>query len=432
HYEQARRVVDHFGGKVADRLAELPGAESLRRDLLLDSLGYYQQFLNTAADDPRLSADMAATGFKSAAIAERLGDRAAAVDHYQLAVDQWRALSEHSATAESRASLALGLSSLARVLASNGDFKRADRLFAEAIEIGRGLTSAEPDNAARAEALAETLCNFGLARRRDGDREQAADLMRQGISLYEQSLRQSPKRTQTLRSLAVAQNNLSDTLGAESLPEAFEASHAAQAAMRRLVDLHPHSPQYLADLAMTNNNQAALEGVAGNWRAAAVLYREAAKQISRLVDSNPLIPRHRRELAIAHSNLALALAKIGEMDASKNAFDAAGAVLTELAEDFPQQPLYASSLAALWNNRGVALRNAGLHEAALEAFGNSIAQQESAVADNRPSPLQVDLLRRQYENYAAALRDLNRPAEAGAAEQKLQELIADSTNQSDR
>lgn len=432
HYAQARQVVDHFGGKVADRLADLPGAESLRRDLLLDTLGYYQQFSNSAAADQRLSTDLAATHFKAAAIAERLGDRGAAVKGYQTAVDNWRGLTRGSATDESKSSLALGLSCLARVLAGGGEFERADRLFAEAIALQRSLADAIPENAARAASLAETLCNSGLARRRAGHNNHAVDLMRQGISLYEQALRLAPDCPQTLRDLAVAQNNLSDTLGSESLDEALAASHAAQAIMRRLAELDPSSPQYLADLAMTHNNLAALEGAAGHWRLAADLYRDAAEQISRLVDSNPFIPRHRRELAMARSNLALALAQIGEGDASSEAFDAAETVLTELAEDFPEESIYMSSLAALWNNRGVVLRGAGLHEAALEAFGQAITRQEAVFSDQEPSPLEVDLLSRQYVNYATALRDLDRPAEADAAEQKRQDLIAVSSQQPDR
>ncbi len=432
HYEQARGVVDHFGGKVADRLADLPGAESLRRDLLLDTLGYYQHFANSTTADSRLSADLAATHFKSAAIAERLGDRTAATSSYRMAVDEWRVRASESTTEESQASLALGLASLARVVASGDDFQQADRLFAEAIALQRNLQEAAPDDATRATALAETLCNCGLVCRRNGNKERAVALMLQGVALYEHALSQTPDSAQQLRHLAVAQNNLSDTYGAESLDEALAASQAAQATMRRLAKLRPTSPLYLADLAMTNNNRAALESAAGNWPAAADHYRKAAGQIGQLAASNPLIPRHRRELAIAQSNLALALAKVGEWDESQAAFDAAEAVLTKLAADFPQESIYASSLAALWNNRGVALRSAGQNEAAVEAFANAVAQQEAVVASGQPSPLEIGLLCRQYENYAAVLRDVNRRTEAEATERKLQEFLTASQQSSNR
>lgn len=427
HYRQARQVVDHFGGSVADRLAELPGAEPLRQELLLDALGYYQRFLRSASADPDLGGDLAATHFKSAAIAERLGDPVAAQACYQQAVDQWRKLNEASASEAIRGSLALGLSCLARTHAAGGDTHRADQLFAEAIALQRDLLSSEPNDADRARALAETLCNYGLAKRRAGDQQPGVDLMRRGVALYEQAFEASVDNAELMRDLAVAQNNLSEAVKRESLPEAFAASRAAHATLRRLTDLEPSDPQYLADFAMSNNNLAALEGARGNWREAADLYQDAAEQIGRLVDFNPLIPRHRRELAIARSNLGLALIRLGDLDAGNAALDAAEEVLARLAADYPQQSIYASSLAALWNNRGVALRNAGMDQAATEAFARSVEQQEVALTGGEASPRQLAALDQQYKNYADALRQADRKADAESIEQKRQELAGRSS-----
>ena len=47
----------------------MPGVEPLRRELLLDTLNYYRQFLRYAGDEPELRADLAVTWSKSAGVA---------------------------------------------------------------------------------------------------------------------------------------------------------------------------------------------------------------------------------------------------------------------------------------------------------------------------------------------------------------------------
>ena len=70
---------------LADRLLEIPGAESLRRDVLVDALKYYREFLAHAGDDAQLRQEIAVAHFKSAAIAAKLGLSADAIDEYQTA-----------------------------------------------------------------------------------------------------------------------------------------------------------------------------------------------------------------------------------------------------------------------------------------------------------------------------------------------------------
>ena len=59
HFRQLREVVDRFGVHYAERLKDLPGAEPLRRELLLDTSNYYREFIQYAGDDPTLQADLA-------------------------------------------------------------------------------------------------------------------------------------------------------------------------------------------------------------------------------------------------------------------------------------------------------------------------------------------------------------------------------------
>ena len=73
HLEEARGAVDQFGMRMADRLLDMPGAETVRRDLFVGALKYYRQFVADAGDDPQLRHELALAHFKSGVIAGRLG-----------------------------------------------------------------------------------------------------------------------------------------------------------------------------------------------------------------------------------------------------------------------------------------------------------------------------------------------------------------------
>ena len=45
NFREARDAVDRFGARLAERLADIPGAEQVRRELLQDTLQYYQDFV---------------------------------------------------------------------------------------------------------------------------------------------------------------------------------------------------------------------------------------------------------------------------------------------------------------------------------------------------------------------------------------------------
>ncbi len=108
HFLQARGAVDQFGMRMADRLLEIPGAEAVRRDVLIDTLGYYRQFVAEAGDDPQLRHELALAHFKSGVIAAKLGAVTDAMAEYQQAQ---QLLSKLAATAadsdEPRAQLAV-------------------------------------------------------------------------------------------------------------------------------------------------------------------------------------------------------------------------------------------------------------------------------------------------------------------------------------
>ncbi|TWT90124.1 Serine/threonine-protein kinase PrkC [Pseudobythopirellula maris] len=443
HYRQARLVVDHFGADLADRLAEIPGAERLHQRLLGDTLGYYQAFLETEGPDGALRDDLATTHYKSGAVAERLGDPAAARDCYQQAVEAWRgalpltsdlvasdaALQAAQTKSDNSSNDLLGLmalGNLARIEGNLGDHDTSGRRFGAAISLGRRLLREEPDSVARMSLMAETLANHGVMLTRSGRNTDGAKRLREAIGLLERVAALEPERAEHARDLAVAENNLSDALRRSSPQEALEASERAATTLQRLCERWPGDSTYRGDLAMSLNNLAALHGAAGDWPAAARGYGRAAQTLQALVRENPLLPRSRRELAIALGNLALASSQAGDEQASDAAFEAANETLAGLTADFPKTPTYRDAQAALWNNRGVALRSAGRLDAAVEAFAEAVTTLEENSAPGPPGPNRLAMLGKQYRNYAETLDLAGRREELSAVESKIAALGADA------
>ena len=73
HFREAQDVVDRFGTRLAERLADVPGAAHVRRELLDETLAYYERFVEQAAGDPALCADLALTYAKIGTVTDQVG-----------------------------------------------------------------------------------------------------------------------------------------------------------------------------------------------------------------------------------------------------------------------------------------------------------------------------------------------------------------------
>lgn len=436
HYRQAREVVDHFGGDLSDRLTDVPGSEPIRRELLADTLRYYESFLESSADDSALGADLASTQFKSGVIAEKLGDLPGAATHYQATL---------AAASIDKLLKAMCLNNLAHVLHQQHKTDDARERYAEAIAIGREAVRDASADSVRDSAdwqsrLAEPLANLGLLESRSGNRKLALQHLGEAVTLLQQAVLAGKdfnggNRRSTLRyarNLAATLNNYGFVLRETDSAAALEACQSAAAVLAELAGQLPGDAAIASDLAMTSNNLGALRGTAGDWNGAAEQYQVAVEQLRRLVRRSPLAPQRRRELAIAQSNLGLALSRTGNKAESDQAFASARQVLVTLVEDFPSDPRYLSSLAALSNNRGVALRASGELEAAATAFELATRQQREVVektVQDESNPFTV-LLSQHYANYADVLKRLGRDAEAAQIEAQSGKLsqAADAVN----
>ena len=422
YFHQARGAVDQFGVRLSDRLMEIPGAESVRRELLLDTLQYYHQFAADAGNDPALRLETAIAHFKSAVLAARLGAVNDAINEYE---SSRKGLAELVASdpkaVEPRAQLALAHNNLGLLYATRSDTKQARQEYAKAIEIQEGLVRDHADDPLLASQLAESEANLGLLLHQIGSAQAAEQSLRAAINVL-RPLSDLPGQSKLTRDLAIASNNLSFILRNRNIPAADEASREAIDILERLAKSPANGSDFQDDLALCYNNRAALQSQKGDWKDAIGWHQRAIALQEKMVRKSPGVVRYRSDLAISLNNLGMACCRTGKSAEADAAFVRARELFDTLAGDYPDELAYRSSLAALLNNQALALAGMGRHGDALKIYPTAIDAQINCVSRVPESEMMRDLLSKMYYNFGQSLRANNQFDEAAQAAQARRKL----------
>lgn len=419
--DQARHVLDRFGGDLSDQLAATPNLEPIRVRALEDTLAYYRYFLEESDGDPRWASSAAQTRIRAAAVSERLGKREQALALYHAASESLEEiLSETPGDTEATYWLARCLTNQGLLLGQLGDQRTAGTAIDRAVGLRRDLLNDLPQDAGRLSDLAAALSDrAGLTTDQPAvagrDLNEAVGLLRRAQRIA----RDDPGPT---RRLAIAQNALASLTRRDDPAAAAPANDAAIELLKSLVASDPEIDAYRDDLAIAYSNRGALAADAGRWLAAAEAYGSAAGELERLAERAPLIPRRRSERAVALAQQGLALARAHKPAFSDTAFDTAEETLQGLIDSYPTADRYKKSLAALINNRGVVLRDSGRLDESAIAFARSVRLEERRIADTNPAKRDT-LLAVHYANHAQVLGKLGRFEEAARVETKRQALV---------
>jgi serine/threonine protein kinase/tetratricopeptide (TPR) repeat protein len=415
-FRQARGAVDLFGMGTADRLSGIPGAEPARRDLLVNTLNYYQKFVAEAGDSPELRYDLALAHFKSGAIAAKLGSTSDAIAEYEAAK---QILAELAAAeperAELRGQLAVTGNNLGLLHAGRGDVEPAQQQYHDAIAIQSQLIEQHPDNSAFASQLAESRANLGMLLDQVGDAAGAERSLRAAVDLLRPLAEANSHEPKYARNLAIACNNLSYVLRQRDADAADRASQEAISILERLAQQSPDESDYRDVLALCYNNLAALETQKGQFESAIDWHQQAIALKEKLVRRSPAVVRHRSDLAVSLNNLGVVYCRANRPADADAAFARARETLGTLADDYPDQIVYSSSLAALLNNQALALADAGRHEDSLAIYQSAIKSQRTCSELLPKSSLMRDVLSKMYYNYGQSLQSLGRLDEAARA-----------------
>lgn len=376
---QAGSVVDHFGLFAAQRLGEIPGTESLRRELLDDTLGYYRQFIQRAGRDPRLQNGLAMAHFKSAELLERLGETSRAVQSYDQAAALLQALSgPAAATDDARTKLAMCYNNIGMLRASCGETQAALEAYQKAISLQEELAAGGPATSVHERDLALTLGNLGLLHGQTGRIRDAWPYYERAIEIQERLLESQPDDATLRRRLAGTYNNASFLYQTTDPAKALEFSSRSLAMLRSLATAGAADGTAESDLGLALNNHGSLLGRSGQLDAARDCYAEAVEVYERLATGSPAVTRHRLDLAVATNNLGRTLNLVGQHEAAEAALVKACGILQRLVEAAPSDVNYRSTLGGALNNLGLAHERAGRLDEALSAYQSAVGHQQAA------------------------------------------------------
>ncbi len=379
NYQNARRAVDQLGIQFADRLERVPEATEYRRDLLKQSLDYYQAFMQDADNDVRLSLDAAVTTWKIAQATAGLESIEQAEPIYEQADQAFVEVAALNPQAISERAQMLNDWAMKYMGNYQGEAKSPQR----ALAILERLGDTENELPSATHALIKN--NRALALATAGRTDEAIQSAAQSIRLLQQAT-SAELNPQQLDSLCVAMLNLSQILDQSGQPiQAIEIAKQAVLYVERLqLASHSNSNQALylplkakatATIAHLQNKHQGAAAAIADLQAVVDIREELAAAIPAAADL-------KWDLAIALNNLGMAYSTMDDdkaFSAAQQAFDRAYDIAHKQLAAADDDPIAAHRAANIKNNLGILLKRQGQYPQASQAFRQAMNHIERAI-----------------------------------------------------
>jgi serine/threonine-protein kinase len=388
-FRLAHQAVQDFYTRLSeDRLANVPGLQPVRKELLETALRYYQAFVERRGDDPRVRADLAAAHFRVAVITSHIGSKDEALQSYERARTLYESLVHDDPTSTTlRAELAQTYNNRGIVFEAVGKPQAAIASLQEARKLTEQLLIDRPGDVALQSDLASTLNNLGALYAGTGQPTTALAVFKQARTLREELARARPDEAAFQSRLADLQDNigiLQGRLGHE--PQALEAFQRACTLREELVRLHPAVSRYLSELASSyrhlgnwqRRNGQPVEGLRTMQKGHATLERAAR--------ANPRVTQLQSDLAASHTNLGLAHRAQKHPAEALACFQQARTIQAELVRLHPNVPRYQSELGRSHFHLGVTYAASRQYAEAVRAYEEALAIQEKLVRAQADNP----------------------------------------------
>ncbi len=431
NYQKVREVLDRFGAQLADQLESVPGAEDVRRSLLLSTIDYYRDFIRQSGSNDGLRNELATALNKIALLTEHVGTDDEALACHEGARSAFEQLAKDEPEHIGHlANLALCENNLGLLLGRMGRADEAENRFRQAIERERRVIAMRASEPRFGRDLALMLNNLGLLLGDQGRRDDAARAYQAAIELHEQLARnnawaKSADGQLANRYLAATHANIA-ALQEERTPEAGRRSYVRSVSiLRSLVEHFPGQSDLLCDLALTFNNFGAMQSRLNEHMAAAESYREAINLLQSLVAASPTSIPFRRDLSLSLNNRGLALARDGRSADAELAFRQAAEIRQVLVSEHPDSVHDVTSLGGIWNNLGMMLEGQQQPDRALTAYAQALKIQRGNVTQESMLPRSRDYLDRTLVNFIRLSRGQGQLDQALKLAQQRRDLWSD-------
>ena len=423
HFREAQEVVDRFGSRLAERLKDVPGADGVRREVLEETLRYYENFVEEAGSDPALRTELALTHSKIGTLAEQIGSVESAITAQTNALRLFEQLiAEQPDSVDLRRHAGICQNNLALALQRASRTEHAREAFLKTIEWQKQLVASAADPPPYQQDLALTYNNLGLLLGETGKQAEAERAFQDAIKIQERLVQELPEDADRLRALAASLNNLAAIQNETTATEALALYQRASTYQARAALARPDEVQHKCDLALTFNNLAAAQSRVGQYETAAASFARAIEIQEPLVRVAPLQRTYRRDLAVSYNNLGMMQSKLGKPTEAEQSFEKALQLQEVLVSQNPQEIDLASSLGGIYNNLGIVEEELDRPKEAAESYRKAIEYQRTAFARARSIDRYRNFLSKHYYNYGRTLRHLGRGDEAAQVALKRRDL----------
>jgi serine/threonine protein kinase/Flp pilus assembly protein TadD len=422
HLGRAHAAVDRFGTQLAERLSAVPGASQVRRELLQETLGYYQDFVEEAADDPTLQDDLALTYSKIGMLTDQIGSTDEAIQAHKRALDLFQRLVEAEPNAvEYQRRLAMCHNNMALTMRRAGRVAEAREAYGEAIALQQELLRDEQRGDVLSD-LALSHTNLGLLQTETGEMETASESFHEAIRLQQRLLVDDSDNSDVLRKLAATYNNLSAIYLKTELTQAVECYETALRHQEKAASARPDDLRLQSDWALTYTNLGAAQSRSEEFTRAAASYERAIAIQQVLVATAPAHKSYRRDLAVSFNNRGLVQSKLGVPDDAESSFTQALGLQNALVTQYPDDLDLQSSLGGVYNNLGITLEELRRIEDAAVAYKQAVEHQRIAFSQAGSVSRYRVFLSKHYFNYGRVLRQLGYPEQAARSALARREL----------
>lgn len=390
----ARDAVDRLGSRVAELLADNPSAILIRKQLLEETLEYYESFVSMSGEDPSLRQDLASTHEKIGSLLLEIRNTPKAIEAFQQADEILEELiNKQPDDQQLLLKRSICENNWGRALQVAGRREEAASLFVRAMERQKKLLK-ESEVDVRSE-LATTENNLGLLLAEIGSVQDAAKYFQQAIDRLEAM---EPEGSR----MAFVQLNLANTLVSQWPEQAAQGAGRSIRILSRQLEDQPNNIKLSIDQSRALATLGSARMQQSRASEASDAFKQSINLLRRLATLWPENEALQQQLAIQYSHLGLAYASAGEHRQASLSLESARELQERLVHRSPDDHVAKNTLAGILHQIGKLNWSLGERDSARQAFENSIRFQKMAIGI-QPAAQQYRERLKHYEDQLDAL-----------------------------
>lgn len=369
NFRRALGAVDEFLTKVSEnKLLDVPGMHSLRRDLLESALNYYQEFAREHQDDPAVQVELADAHHRIGQIQMVLGETDSAAESFDTAM---KLLQDTRGDVDHATREVEFLMDVASLHEATGKYDKALVTYRQVIELLKEQVGHNQDVAVKLNLAANYLQVARLLHRTQSldESRKEADA---AIEIYQLLAEANPRNLKVIIGLAHALTFRGILQRDAGDPNATQTFADALRFMEPIREEFSHDLDFRNILSATYHSQAMLLRNQGQFEDAQKSFAAAIEIRQSLTRDFPSVPRNWIELATSYNSLGILHWRVREFDDALRYYRLASEQQQRLVTDHPKIPLFRDDLASSFNNIGMIHRQRGNFTEAVAAYENTI------------------------------------------------------------